>query len=166
MIFVWIIGGIVVFTLVITSIKIVNPWEKGLIERLGRYQRTVGSGLIVILPFCERIQKVDMREQVVDVTPQTVSIKDNVAVEVDAVVYLEVTDPVKATYEVANFYFAVINLAQTSIRTLMGDMALDELLASREAINTKLRKVLNNATASWGIRVTRIELKRIEPPLP
>lgn len=165
MIFAWIILGIVVLFIAVTSIKIVRPWEKGLIERLGRYQRTVGSGSTIILPFCERMQKVDMREQVLDVPPQAVNTKDNVVVEVDAVVYFRVTDPVKATYEVANFNLAVISLAQTSLRNLIGDMALDGSIASREAINTKLRQMLNDATDNWGVKVTRVESQRIEPPI-
>lgn len=146
------------------SLKVIRPWEKGLVERLGKYQRTANSGLTVILPFIERILKVDMREQVVDVPPQAVITKDNVAVEVDAVVYHEVTDPVKVTYNVANFYLAATKLAQTNLRNLIGDLALDESLTSRELINTKLRQILDDATDKWGVKVTRVELQRIEPP--
>jgi regulator of protease activity HflC (stomatin/prohibitin superfamily) len=108
--------------------------------------------------------KVDMREQVVDVPPQAVITKDNVVVEVDAVVYYEVTDPVKVVYNVANFYAAATKLAQTNLRNLVGDLALDESLTSREVINTKLREILDDATDKWGTRVTRVELQRIEPP--
>jgi regulator of protease activity HflC (stomatin/prohibitin superfamily) len=108
--------------------------------------------------------KVDMREQVVDVPPQQVITKDNVAVEVDAVVYYEVTDPVKVTYNVANFYIAATKLAQTNLRNLIGDLALDESLTSRELINTKLREILDDATDKWGTKVTRVELQKIEPP--
>jgi regulator of protease activity HflC (stomatin/prohibitin superfamily) len=147
-----------------TGLRIVRPWEKGLIERLGKYQRTAGSGLTLIVPFMERMIKVDMREQVVDVPPQQVITKDNVAVEVDAVVYYEVTDPVKVTYNVANFYIAATKLAQTNLRNLIGDLALDESLTSREIINTKLREILDDATDKWGTKVTRVELQRIEPP--
>ncbi len=153
-----------VFVLVGKGTKIVRPWQKGLIERLGKYQRTAGSGLTVILPFFERMIKVDMREQVVDVPPQGVITKDNVVVEVDAVVYYEVTDPVKVTYNVANFYIAATKLAQTNLRNLIGDLALDESLTSREIINTKLRQILDDATDKWGTKVTRVELQRIEPP--
>jgi len=105
-----------------------------------------------------------MREQVVDVPPQAVITKDNVAVEVDAVVYYEVTDPIKVTYNVVNFYMAATKLAQTNLRNLIGDLALDESLTSRELINTKLRQILDDATDKWGTRVTRVELQRIEPP--
>ena len=126
-----------------TGLRIVRPWEKGLIERLGRYQKTVGSGLTLIVPFLDRILKVDMREQVVDVPPQQVITKDNVVVEVDAVVYFEVTDPIKVSYNVANFYLAATKLAQTNLRNLIGDLALDDTLTSRELINSKLRVILD-----------------------
>jgi regulator of protease activity HflC (stomatin/prohibitin superfamily) len=160
-----IILAFVVFVVAATGIKIIRPWQKGLVERLGRYQRTVGSGLTIIIPFMERLIKVDMREQVVDVPPQSVITKDNVVVEVDAVVYYEVTDPIKVTYNVANFYTAATKLAQTNLRNLVGDLALDESLTSREVINTKLREILDDATDKWGTKVTRVELQRIEPPV-
>jgi len=159
-----IVLAFVVFVVAMTGLRIVRPWEKGLIERLGKYQRTADSGLTLIVPFIERMIKVDMREQVVDVPPQQVITKDNVAVEVDAVVYYEVTDPVKVTYNVANFYVAATKLAQTNLRNLIGDLALDESLTSRELINTKLREILDDATDKWGTKVTRVELQRIEPP--
>jgi regulator of protease activity HflC (stomatin/prohibitin superfamily) len=159
-----IVLAIVVFIVAMTGLRIVRPWEKGLIERLGKYQRTADSGLTLIVPFVERMIKVDMREQVVDVPPQQVITQDNVAVEVDAVVYYEVTDPIKVTYNVANFYIAATKLAQTNLRNLIGDLALDESLTSREIINTKLREILDDATDKWGTKVTRVELQRIEPP--
>ncbi len=156
--------AVVMFIVAATGIKIVRPWQKGLIERMGRYQRTADSGLTVIIPFIERMIKVDMREQVVDVPPQAVITKDNVAVEVDAVIYYMVTDPVQVTYNVANYYMAITKLAQTNLRNLIGDLALDETLTSREIINTKLREILDIATDKWGTKVTRVELQRIEPP--
>ena len=156
--------GVVVFIIAMMAIKIIRPYEKGLIERLGRYQRTASSGLTLVMPMMERILKVDMREQVVDVPPQEVITKDNVAVTIDAVVYFEVTDPVKVKYNVANFYVAATKLAQTNLRNVVGDMALDESLTSREMINTKLREILDIATDKWGVRVVRVELQRIEPP--
>ena len=155
----------VVFVIAATGLKIIRPWQKGLVERLGKYQRTAGSGLTIIIPFMETLIKVDMREQVVDVPPQGVITKDNVVVEVDAVVYYEVTDPVKVTYNVTNFYLAATKLAQTNLRNLVGDLALDESLTSREVINTKLRQILDDATDKWGTKVTRVELQRIEPPV-
>ncbi|MCJ7581995.1 MAG: SPFH/Band 7/PHB domain protein [Candidatus Aminicenantes bacterium] len=156
--------AVVIFIIAATGLKIVRPWEKGLIERLGKYQRTANSGLTIIIPFMDRLLKVDMRETVHDVPPQGVITKDNVVVDVDAVVYYEVTDPTKVTYNVANFYLAVTKLAQTNLRNLIGDMALDESLTSREVINTQLRQILDDATDKWGVKVTRVELQRIEPP--
>lgn len=161
---VYVIIAIVVFIFVASGIKTVRPWQKALIERLGKYQRTADSGLTIIVPILESMIKVDMREQVVDVPPQAVITKDNVVVEVDAVVYYEVTDPVKVTYNVADFYMAATKLAQTNLRNLVGDLALDESLTSREVINSKLRQILDDATDKWGTRVTRVELQRIEPP--
>jgi regulator of protease activity HflC (stomatin/prohibitin superfamily) len=155
----------VVFVIAATGLKIIRPWQKGLVERLGKYQRTADSGLTIIIPFMEKLIKVDMREQVVDVPPQGVITKDNVVVEVDAVVYYEVTDPIKVTYNVTNFYLAATKLAQTNLRNLVGDLALDESLTSREVINTKLRQILDDATDKWGTKVTRVELQRIEPPV-
>ncbi|MBE0433031.1 SPFH/Band 7/PHB domain protein [candidate division WOR-3 bacterium] len=164
MIIVLVIAAFVLLIIASSAIKIIRPWQKGLIERLGRYQRTADSGLTIVIPFWERMTKVDMREQVVDVPPQAVITKDNVVVEVDAVVYYEVTDPIKVTYNVADFYTAATKLAQTNLRNLVGDLALDESLTSREVINTKLRQILDDATDKWGTRVTRVELQRIEPP--
>ena len=155
---------IVVFVTAAKGVKIVRPWEKGLIERLGKYQYTADSGVKVIIPYLDRMTKVDMREQVVDVPPQSVITKDNVVVEVDAVVYYEVTDPTKVVYNVASFYIAATKLAQTNLRNLIGDLALDESLTYREKINTTLREILDDATDKWGARVTRVELQRIEPP--
>lgn len=160
----FIIVGIGIFVIASLGLRIVRPWEKGIVERLGKYQRTVSSGLTIILPFLDRIIKVDMREQVVDVPPQDVITKDNVVVKVDAVVYFECTDPVKVTYNVADFYLAATKLAQTNLRNLIGDMELDKCLTSREIINTKLRQILDDASDKWGVRVTRVELQRIEPP--
>lgn len=157
--------AVVIFIIAGTGLKIIRPWEKGLIERLGKYQRTAGSGLTLIIPFLERLLKVDMREQVHDIPPQGVITKDNVVVEVDAVVYYEVTDPVKVSYNVADFYMAVTKLAQTNLRNLIGDLALDESLTSRDIINTQLRQILDEATDKWGVKVTRVELQKIEPPM-
>jgi regulator of protease activity HflC (stomatin/prohibitin superfamily) len=159
-----IIIAIVLFIVVSKGATIIRPYQKGIVERLGKYQRTVDSGLTIIVPFFEKIIKVDMREQVVDVPPQAVITKDNVAVEVDAVVYYEVTDPVKVMYNISNFYLAATKLAQTNLRNLIGDLALDESLTSRERINHALRNTLDEATDKWGARVTRVELQRIEPP--
>ena len=155
---------IVAFYLVFAAIKVVSQSEKGLVETFGKYTRTVDPGLKFIMPFAQSITRVDMREQVVDVAPQEVITKDNVAVTVDAVVYYEATDPVKLKYNVANFIVAATKLAQTNLRNIVGELQLDEALTSRETINTQLREILDDATDKWGTRVVRVEIQRIEPP--
>lgn len=166
-IFILIVMGlllILLFLLAALGVRIVSPYEKGVVERLGRYQRTAQPGLHIIIPFVDTMRKVDMREQVVDVQPQEVITKDNVVVTVDAIVYYEATDPVKLTYNVADFYNAATKLAQTNLRNVVGETELDEALTSREMINAKLRSVLDDATDKWGVRVVRVEIKRIDPP--
>jgi regulator of protease activity HflC (stomatin/prohibitin superfamily) len=147
------------------AIKIVQQYEKGLIERFGRYRKTVDPGFHMIVPFIEKMQRVDMREQVVDVPPQEVITKDNVVVTVDAVVYYQATDPVKLKYNVASFIIAATKLAQTNLRNVVGDMDLDDALTSRETINAELRAILDEATDVWGTRVVRVEIQRIDPPV-
>lgn len=155
----------VVVLFIVLSVKIVRPYQKGIVERLGRFNRIVSPGLRFIIPIIESIKKVDMREMVVDVPPQEVITKDNVVVTVDAVIYYEVTDPIKVLYNVRNFYLAVTKLAQTNLRNIIGDLQLDESLTSREKINTSLREILDEATDKWGVRITRVELQKIDPPL-
>jgi regulator of protease activity HflC (stomatin/prohibitin superfamily) len=147
------------------SITIIHQAEKGLIERFGRYKETLEPGLRFIIPFIDSLAaRIDMRETVLDVEPQAVITQDNVGVTVDAVVYYYVTDAKAVRYEVSNFYIAVSKLAQTNLRNLVGDMTLDETLASRERINSSLRTTLDEATDKWGVKVTRVEVKAIEPP--
>lgn len=147
------------------SITIIHQAQKGIIERFGRYKETLEPGLRFIIPFIDSLAaRIDMRETVLDVEPQAVITKDNVGVTVDAVVYYYVTDAKSVKYEVANFYIAVSKLAQTNLRNLVGDMSLDETLASRERINSALRTTLDEATDKWGVKVTRVEVKEIEPP--
>lgn len=153
-----------IFIVALLGIRIVSPYQKGVIERLGRYIRTASPGLTLIMPFIDSIRKVDMREQVVDIPPQEVITKDNVVVTVDAIVYYEATDPVKLVYNVADFYQAATKLAQTNLRNVVGEMELDQALTSRETINTRLREVLDDATDKWGVRIVRVEIKRIDPP--
>lgn len=155
---------IVLFVLAFKGLNILRPYQKGVVERLGKYQRTVNSGLVVIIPFIETIRKVDLREQVVDVPPQDVITKDNTGVIVDGVIFYEVVDPFNAVYNVVNFYQAITKLAQTNLRNIIGDLELDETLTSREMINAQLRKVLDDATDKWGTKVVRVEIQRIEPP--
>jgi regulator of protease activity HflC (stomatin/prohibitin superfamily) len=157
------IGVLVVY--VALAVKIIQQYQQGLIERFGRYRKTLDPGLHLIVPFIEKIRKVDMREQVVDVQPQEVITKDNVVVTVDAVVYYQATDPVKLLYNVVNFIVAATKLAQTNLRNVIGDMDLDDALTSREVINTELRVILDEATDVWGTRVVRVEIQRIDPPV-
>jgi regulator of protease activity HflC (stomatin/prohibitin superfamily) len=146
------------------AVKIVRPYQRGLVERLGKYKATREPGLQLIMPFIETMQLVDMREQVVDVPPQEVITSDNVVVSVDAVVYYEATDPQRLVYNVADFFTAITKLAQTNLRNLIGDLELDKALTSRDTINTQLREVLDDATDKWGVRVVRVEIQRIDPP--
>jgi regulator of protease activity HflC (stomatin/prohibitin superfamily) len=147
------------------SVRIVRPHQRGVIERLGKYKVTADPGLRLITPFIDRIRIIDMREQVIDVPPQEVITSDNVVVSVDAVVYYEPVDPQRLLYNVANFILAVTKLAQTNLRNLIGDLQLDQALTSRDSINTSLRATLDDATDTWGVRVKRVEIQRIDPPV-
>ena len=149
---------------IIRAVRIVQQAEKGLVETLGQYTKSVDAGMVIIFPPFQRLRKVDMREQVIDVPPQDVITKDNVLVTVDAVIYFQITDPVKVVYNVANFGMASLKLAQTNLRNVIGDLELDQTLTSREKINLQLRQVLDEATDKWGIRVTRVEIQKIDPP--
>jgi regulator of protease activity HflC (stomatin/prohibitin superfamily) len=146
------------------SARVVAQYEKGLVLRLGKYRTTVSSGLTFLVPVIEDMLKVDMRERVINVEPQKVITKDNVSVTVDAVIYYRIIDPVKATFEVQNFGYAATTLAQTNLRNLIGDKSLDETLTARDTINANLRNVLDEATNTWGVKVTRVEVQKIDPP--
>ncbi|MCL4166616.1 UNVERIFIED_CONTAM: hypothetical protein GTU68_054265, partial [Idotea baltica] len=155
---------IMVIAYVAMGVKIVRPYQRGVVERLGRYKETADPGLRIILPFIERLRAVDMREQVIDVPPQEVITQDNVAVSVDAVIYFEATDPQRLLYNISNFVMAVTKLAQTNLRNVIGEMSLDEAFTSRERVNGALRQILDDATDKWGVRVVRVEIQRIDPP--
>jgi len=146
------------------SARIVSQFEKGLVLRLGKYHATANSGLNFLAPLIDEMIKVDMREQVINVEPQKVITRDNVTVIVDAVIYYRVVDPVRAVFEVQNFALAATTLAQTNLRNLIGDKSLDETLIARDMINTNLRAVLDEATNTWGVKVTRVEVQKIDPP--
>jgi len=159
--------GIVLFIAIVSlarSARVVAQYEKGLVLRLGRYRHTVDPGLTFLVPMVEGLLKVDMRERVINVEPQKVITKDNVSVTVDAVIYYRIIDPVKATFEVQNFAYAATTLAQTNLRNLIGDKSLDETLTARDTINANLRNVLDEATNTWGVKVTRVEVQKIDPP--
>ena len=156
---------IVAVVMLARSVTIIHQAEKGIIERWGRFKEVLDPGLRFIVPVMDRMRaRQDMRETVIDVTPQPVITKDNVTVTVDAVIYYYVTDAKAVTYEVLNFYVAISKLAQTNLRNVIGDMSLDETLTSRERINANLRETLDEATDKWGVKVTRVEVKEIEPP--
>jgi regulator of protease activity HflC (stomatin/prohibitin superfamily) len=147
------------------SIRIVPQARAGIVERLGRYQRTLSAGLALVVPFIDRVRPlIDLREQVVSFPPQPVITEDNLVVNIDTVIYFQVTDPRAATYEIANYIAAIEQLTVTTLRNVIGGMDLERTLTSREDINTQLRGVLDEATGKWGIRVNRVELKAIDPP--
>jgi regulator of protease activity HflC (stomatin/prohibitin superfamily) len=164
MIIVWLVLAAVIFIIAASGIKIIRPFEKGLVERLGKYRREGQPGLQFIIPFIERMIKVDLRETVIDVPPQEVITKDNVVVTVDAIIYYQITDAFRVVYNVSSFEIAAIKLAQTNLRNVIGEMELDQTLTSRERINVTLREVLDEATDKWGVKVTRVEIKKIDPP--
>ena len=158
--------AIFVIVVVFRSIRIIPQAYTGVVERLGRYQRTLSPGLNLLVPFIDRLRPlVDMREQVVSFPPQPVITEDNLVVSIDTVVYFQVTDARAATYEIANYLGAVEQLTTTTLRNVVGGLNLEEALTSRDEINGQLRLVLDEATGKWGIRVSRVELKAIDPPL-
>ncbi|THE07042.1 SPFH/Band 7/PHB domain protein [Microbacterium oleivorans] len=161
-----VVVAIFVVVVLFRSIRIVPQAYAGVVERLGRYQRTLSPGLNILIPFVDRmLPLVDMREQVVSFPPQPVITEDNLVVSIDTVVYFQVTDARAATYEINNYLGAVEQLATTTLRNVVGGLNLEEALTSRDNINTQLRVVLDEATGKWGIRVSRVELKAIDPPL-
>ena len=147
------------------TIRIVPQARAGIVERFGKYKGTLPAGLNVVVPFVDKVRyMIDLREQVVSFPPQPVITEDNLVVSIDTVIYFQVTDPVAATYEIANYIQAVEQLTMTTLRNIVGGMDLEETLTSRDEINSRLRGVLDEATGKWGIRVNRVELKGIDPP--
>ncbi|MBA7472638.1 hypothetical protein ES707_07970 [subsurface metagenome] len=160
-----VILALVVLVTLVKSVTVIHQAEKGLVERFGRYKETLDPGLRFLIPYMDSLRaRVDLRETVIDIEPQPVITRDNVTVTVDAVIYYYVTEAKAVRYEVANFYAAISKLGQTNLRNVIGDMSLDETLTSRERINAVLRDTLDEATDKWGVKVTRVEVKEIEPP--
>lgn len=158
---------VLVFILIALSrtFIIVDQASTAIVERLGRYQRTLSPGLSILMPVIDRVrQRVDMREQVASFPPQPVITEDNLVVSIDTVVYFQVTDPRAATYEISDFLVGIEQLTVTTLRNVIGSMDLEATLTSRDSINGQLRGVLDDATGKWGIRVNRVELKAIDPP--
>ncbi len=161
----WIILALIVLIIIAKNIVIVPQAHAYIIERLGTYQGTWNTGLHVKIPLFERIvRKVTLKEQVVDFEPQPVITKDNVTMQIDTVVYFQITDPKLYTYGIENPMAAIENLTATTLRNIIGDLELDQTLTSRDIINTKMRAILDEATDPWGIKVGRVELKNIIPP--
>jgi regulator of protease activity HflC (stomatin/prohibitin superfamily) len=147
------------------TVRIVPQAEAGIVERLGRYHATLNAGISLVIPFVDRLRPlIDLREQVVSFPPQPVITEDNLVVNIDTVLYFQITDPKAATYEVADYIKAIEQLTVTTLRNVIGGMQLEETLTSRDQINAQLRGVLDEATGKWGIRVNRVELKAIDPP--
>ena len=170
---------VLVVIYILRGIKIVSQSETMIVERLGKYNRTLNAGINVILPIVEqaketivrrqngamtRTSRIDMREQVYDFDKQSVITKDNVMTEINALLYFQIVDPMKAVYEIQNLPVAIEKLTQTTLRNVVGEMELDETLTSRDTINSKLRNVLDDATNKWGVKVNRVELQDITPP--
>ena len=170
---------VLVVIYILRGIKIVSQSETMIVERLGKYNRTLNAGINVILPIIEqaketivrrqngalsRSSRIDMREQVYDFDKQSVITKDNVRTEINALLYFQIVDPMKAVYEIQNLPVAIEKLTQTTLRNVVGEMELDETLTSRDTINSKLRNVLDDATNKWGVKVNRVELQDITPP--
>jgi regulator of protease activity HflC (stomatin/prohibitin superfamily) len=167
-IFIWVLVAGVALIVVVTmmrAVRVVPQQRMDVVERLGRYQRTLKPGLNLLVPFIDAVRtKVDMREQVVSFPPQPVITSDNLVVSIDTVLYFKVVDPVRATYEIANFLQAIEQLTVTTLRNVIGSLDLERALTSREEINRHLSGVLDETTGRWGIKVTRVEIKAIEPP--
>ena len=157
--------AIFAIVVIIRAVKIVPQARAGIVERLGRYSRTLLPGLAVIIPFVDRVRPlIDMREQVVSFPPQPVITSDNLVVNIDTVIYFQPTDPKAAVYEIFNYIQGIEQLTVTTLRNVIGSLDLEETLTSRDNINAQLRGVLDEATGRWGIRVNRVELKAIDPP--
>jgi regulator of protease activity HflC (stomatin/prohibitin superfamily) len=165
----WLLAAAVfvfVLVVIVRSIRIIPQATAGVVERLGRYHKTLMPGLNILVPFIDRVRPlIDMREQVVSFPPQPVITEDNLVVSIDTVIYFQVTDPRAATYEIRNYLGAVEQLTTTTLRNVVGGLNLEEALTSRDEINGQLRIVLDEATGKWGIRVGRVELKAIDPPI-
>ena len=164
----WIIVGVVaviVLAVLARTVRIIPQARAAVVERLGRYSRTLSPGLALVVPFIDRIRPmIDLREQVVSFPPQPVITEDNLVVSIDSVIYFQINDAKAVSYEIANYIQAIEQLTVTTLRNVIGGMALEKTLTSRDEINAQLRGVLDEATGKWGIRVNRVELKAIDPP--
>jgi len=160
----YILAIILIILFLSTAIKVLREYERGVVFRLGRVINTKGPGLVIIIPIVDKLVKVSLRLVVMDVPPQDVITKDNVSLKVNAVIYFRVMDPNNAIIEVENYLFATSQLAQTTLRSVCGQVELDELLAERDKINTRLQSILDKHTDPWGIKVSNVEVKHIDLP--
>ncbi len=160
-----VIAAVVLITLA-QGIRIVPQARAGIVERLGRYNRTLDAGLALVIPYVDRVKPlIDLREQVVSFPPQPVITEDNLVIQIDTVIYFQVTDPKAASYEIADYIGGIEQLTVTTLRNVIGGMTLEETLTSRDKVSAALRIVLDEATGKWGIRVNRVELKAVDPPV-
>lgn len=159
------VGIIIIVIILVSAIKILKEYERGVVFRLGRLVGARGPGLMILIPFIERMVKTSLRTVAMDIPPQDVITKDNVSVQVNAVLYFRVIVPEKAIVEVENYLFATSQLAQTTLRSIVGQVELDELLAERDKINHELQKVIDKHSDPWGIKVSMVEVKHIDLPL-
>jgi regulator of protease activity HflC (stomatin/prohibitin superfamily) len=160
-----IVVAVVVLITLSRAIRIIPQARAGVVERLGRYQRTLDPGLALVIPYVDRVKPlIDLREQVVSFPPQPVITEDNLVINIDTVIYFQVTDPKAASYEIADYIAAIEQLTVTTLRNVIGGMTLEDTLTSRDKISAALRHVLDEATGKWGIRVNRVELKAVDPP--
>jgi regulator of protease activity HflC (stomatin/prohibitin superfamily) len=159
-----VVAAVVLITLS-RAVRIIPQARAGVVERLGRYQRTLDPGLALVVPYVDRVKPlIDLREQVVSFPPQPVITEDNLVIQIDTVIYFQVTDPKAASYEIADYIAAIEQLTVTTLRNVIGGMTLEDTLTSRDKVSAALRTVLDEATGKWGIRVNRVELKAVDPP--
>lgn len=155
---------VVVILLLLSAIRILNEYERGVIFRLGRLIGSKGPGLVLLIPIVDRMQKISLRTIVLDVPPQDVITRDNVSIQVNAVIYFRVMEPNKSVVEVENYLFATSQLAQTTLRSILGQVELDDLLSEREKINNELQDIIDKHTDPWGIKVSMVEIKHVDLP--
>ncbi|MDR2845740.1 MAG: SPFH/Band 7/PHB domain protein [Candidatus Methanoplasma sp.] len=163
---IYILVGVVVLAVIailLSGVRIIQPYEQGVYMRLGKFIRVLNQGLNFVCPLISVVVKLDLRTQVLDVPSQEVITKDNSPVSVDAIVYIKVTDPKHAFFEIVNYRFATVNLAQTTLRSIIGEMELDEILFNRERINTQLRDILDENTDKWGVKIENVEIREVDP---
>ncbi len=161
---IFIVPGIILLFLILSAVRILQEYERGVVFRLGRVVGAKGPGLIILVPLIDKMRKVSLRTVVLDVPPQDVITKDNVSVKVNAVVYFRVMNPIPAVIEVENYLYATQQLAQTTLRSVLGEFDLDDLLSSREDINDKLQSIIDTSSDAWGIKVSMVEVKHVDLP--